>query len=836
MLSLVHTFLAATHYCDVCLYVQVAITVYFAVILCIYVLGVQAVLETKHHRLGPDVKLQVYNQFTFDEAKPIHYAPPEVPTHSDFKDESSVPPSPIIKKVSHVMANFLQKCTPSIGKHLEELHVTINIDVEDASEVGFIHILPSKGSEEVRNWREECDAKIASFFKDLDSSSLSVQPELLPKVKEIIEESSSGTSLCIGFAKDDTTLHVAGKSKEVTKFIEEIKHIEDTELTRKDNISLDAKKIIYIEAQLDDLKENHPDVSFEIIPDDNAIIVTGKREDIEVFKKSVKQIKFSSVTVPLSREMLDFLFSVKDHNIVRKLLQDQGDDSCAPYFDQESRELFIVASDKPTANRLAKHLQQSMDYEVIRNPNKATEDKQFLALCDQLEEVNDVYIEILPTEIRIAGRCEHTKAIKQNLEEYIQKKYFGKRKIEVKQGCWRFISQHLRQEWNNITRKLNNTEYEDVMVQFPIITDDNPTILLEGEESLITVLFKEITELIESVCTNDNSPLNLNRPGLLQFLETQNAKLAIKGIEHSVPAYIEVTIKTLETGNETNPTKVINEVCNGATKEGRRVILIKGEIENFRVDVIVNAANVELHHGAGVALAISKRGGPKIQEDSRNFIRANGKLLDGDVVIREVVGDLPCKRIIHAAGPVWQGGTHLEDRMLKRVCTKSLALAAGENYESISFPAISSGRFKFPLNVCANAIIEAFCAWSEEFPHAPLKDIYVVVHDHAVRAFSDAMKKHLTLFPRQHHLPKTSVVSTPSTTPVGKKKKTYKTNTAVSDDVTVTSSLATTMSVTTKSAKLVPIEVHRGELLKQKVNFTIVYLYCILSLATHNKR
>ena len=141
-------------------------------------------------------------------------------------------------------------------------------------------------------------------------------------------------------------------------------------------------------------------------------------------------------------------------------------------------------------------------------------------------------------------------------------------------------------------------------------------------------------------------------------------------------------------------------------------------------------------------------------------------MLDGDAILRDEVGSLPCKKIIYAVGPTWQGGGHLEDRILKRACIKSLRLA--QNYESISFPAISSGLFKFPLNVCANTIIHAFCTWSEEFPHAALRDIYVIV-------FS------------QDHLPTASVVAIPAT-PVSsnkQKKKKHKGNPGASDDVTV---------------------------------------------------
>ena len=189
--------------------------------------------------------------------------------------------------------------------------------------------------------------------------------------------------------------------------------------------------------------------------------------------------------------------------------------------------------------------------------------------------------------------------------------------IELSKGHWRFISQHLKQQWDKITEKLSSSQYEDVMAQFPLYADDNPVILLEGEQLLISALQEEINALISSVCTND-PPMLINRPGLFQFLNTKQAKFTIKGIEASIPAYIEITIKALQEADEVNDENIrtTNEVLIGTTKEGKRVILIKGEIENLKVDVIVNAANSQLSHGSGVALALSKKGGPKIQKDS----------------------------------------------------------------------------------------------------------------------------------------------------------------------------------------------------------------------------
>ena len=75
--------------------------------------------------------------------------------------------------------------------------------------------------------------------------------------------------------------------------------------------------------------------------------------------------------------------------------------------------------------------------------------------------------------------------------------------------------------------------------------------------------------------------------------------------------------------------------------------------------------------------------------------------------------------------PGRQGGTHFEDKVLNKACIKSLRLA--HNFDCVSFPAISSGAVDFPLNVCVNTMIRAFCAWSEEFPNVKLRYIYIYI-------------------------------------------------------------------------------------------------------------
>src|SRR5918993_4848365 len=127
--------------------------------------------------------------------------------------------------------------------------------------------------------------------------------------------------------------------------------------------------------------------------------------------------------------------------------------------------------------------------------------------------------------------------------------------------------------------------------------------------------------------------------------------------------------------------------------------LIKGDITDQNVDVIVNPANSYLKHGGGVAGAIVRKGGKIIQTESDKI----GFVPVGSSVIT-TSGELPCNAIIHTVGPKMGEGN--EDFKLSKSINSSLSLASATGYTSISIPAISSGIFGFPKDRCADILLD----------------------------------------------------------------------------------------------------------------------------------
>ncbi len=168
------------------------------------------------------------------------------------------------------------------------------------------------------------------------------------------------------------------------------------------------------------------------------------------------------------------------------------------------------------------------------------------------------------------------------------------------------------------------------------------------------------------------------------------------------------------------------------------VEIVKEDITKQAVDCIVNAANSSLQHGGGVALAISRNGGYKIQEESNEYIRKNGKVTTGEVAVTKA-GDLKASYIIHAVGPIWHGGKNNEDSLLYNAFINSLKKAEELGCSSIAIPAISSGIYGFPIKRCAKVFNNAL----KDFLKSEPKNLKIVkvcdIRENVINTFKEEL-------------------------------------------------------------------------------------------------
>jgi O-acetyl-ADP-ribose deacetylase len=165
---------------------------------------------------------------------------------------------------------------------------------------------------------------------------------------------------------------------------------------------------------------------------------------------------------------------------------------------------------------------------------------------------------------------------------------------------------------------------------------------------------------------------------------------------------------------------------------GKKLRLVVGDITKIRVDAIVNAANSGLRGGGGVDGAIHRAGGPAIMRDLDEIRASSGGCPTGSAVVTGASA-LPAQYVFHAVGPIYHDGLHGEPEHLANCYRKCLELAEQHGVRSISFPAISTGVYGYPLEEAARIALETIASRLQN-PDCPVQDVLIVLYDQGAYA------------------------------------------------------------------------------------------------------
>ncbi len=164
-----------------------------------------------------------------------------------------------------------------------------------------------------------------------------------------------------------------------------------------------------------------------------------------------------------------------------------------------------------------------------------------------------------------------------------------------------------------------------------------------------------------------------------------------------------------------------------------RIEILQGDLTEMDVDAIVNAANNDLQLGGGVAGAIRRKGGPRIQAECDDI----GTIPVGGAAIT-TGGNLKARHVIHAAS--MQLGGRASAQALRNSTAHALRIAAQQGLKTIAFPAVGTGIAGFPLRECAGIMLR------EVARHlagpTPVEKVYFVLFDpEALEAFQKAFRE-----------------------------------------------------------------------------------------------
>ena len=166
---------------------------------------------------------------------------------------------------------------------------------------------------------------------------------------------------------------------------------------------------------------------------------------------------------------------------------------------------------------------------------------------------------------------------------------------------------------------------------------------------------------------------------------------------------------------------------------GKMLQLAQGDITTFHADAIANAANSGLRGGGGVDGAIHRAGGPAIMDECRKI----GGCPTGEARIT-TAGRLPAQYVIHAVGPIWNGGGRREADLLASAYRYSMRLAEERGLASVALPSISTGAYGYPLDEAANIALRAVVEHLQQ-PGSVRTVTFVLFTQDTLRAYEAAL-------------------------------------------------------------------------------------------------
>jgi O-acetyl-ADP-ribose deacetylase (regulator of RNase III) len=173
---------------------------------------------------------------------------------------------------------------------------------------------------------------------------------------------------------------------------------------------------------------------------------------------------------------------------------------------------------------------------------------------------------------------------------------------------------------------------------------------------------------------------------------------------------------------------------------GRIIELLEGDITRVPVDAIANAANSALSGGGGVDGAIHRAGGMEIMRELDAVRSRMGRCHTGGAVATGA-GRLPAQYVFHAVGPVYRDGAHGEPELLAACYRSCFALAQERGVKTISFPAISTGVYGYPMEGAAEIAVREAVSQLARNDSVVERVVFVLFGRHAYEAFQAALQR-----------------------------------------------------------------------------------------------
>ncbi|XP_072026034.1 protein mono-ADP-ribosyltransferase PARP14-like [Amphiura filiformis] len=616
---------------------------------------------------------------------------------------------------------------PNIERDMKKESAMIIWPADDKR--GAIRIRPvqQKGiSVEWRHWKDHVSQRLGDIFSEFVIEEISVSEPFWDEVCKKLD-SSQYDEIHPLYSTERKTILLRGPLAQVKRCKSEMQttekdlqkavELEKQRVKKTMKTSPERFKLFFLCQIKDNISKKWQNVIISADSKSHEIFIEGLKADVAEVQADIyarfdlltrQNIRASPSRVEFIKheeDKLHEIFSSRNINAACQITRQEAEVVGASAQDVERAMAFIK-------DELSEDSIPFQDVEIFQSQKGS-------ALLDDVNKGKSVL-----ATVNQMGKCVDLSGFKSHVEKeatrirvFINKNAVDQHFIPLPRGKLRYLDLHANEEF----KSLGQYQHPTVEIRTELRGSNRGVKVIGTDQGLQSVI-PSLTNLTDSILERQHP---ITKPGIQELLGQANGKNFLERVQKDCQCVIESTDTDDEEEHpfdQEGPPRMKSRVLLSQTApNGCQLKICHGDLTTERVDAIVNAANTDLRHVGGLAKAIVEEGGHIIQRESDAILRNLGRSLYTGQAVVTGPGNLPCRHIIHVAGPRWpigkryskSSGQRTQEEDLLYDATKSvLKEATRRNLSSISLPAISSGIYGFPYQLCAKTMLDAvldFC-------------------------------------------------------------------------------------------------------------------------------
>ncbi|XP_064602045.1 protein mono-ADP-ribosyltransferase PARP14-like [Liolophura sinensis] len=612
-----------------------------------------------------------------------------------------------------------------------------------------------KNRQQIARWKETVSHAVAEFMKVFQVQKVDCLQETWPQIIERLKSPQFDLKAGGLIIPNDqsSTIVVVGHRQMVEKCVQDVETLKkgiEGEIERQKKSIKEVKDLKHFELlylKIQRLKETVQTVEIKLCFQQNQIEFVGLPTDIDLAKVTMYELLHSkkSFKLDLSPCICEFM---KSGGVKKFLAEKLREKSVKAVWDlQETHVTVFAATDKHLVEgtQLIKTNLTEAEINIKEESSPLLSSQPWHNMVNQLKEMHPGLIQIIlksdNTQVNIVTTSDLMGEAQEVVQGFLKENTIISELCQLDSGTARFVDRYKREEIKSLEAQL-----QQFSVSIEVKTHDKGSGLqVKGSELGIRQAKVKLEEMTGKVTSKR---YHVDKPGYPKYLISEKGMEFLSTVELKHQVVICESSKQDASMAEEEFVMVSKQSSDKHTIKAsvslpgnRTIMVVKGDMTKYRVDAMVNAANDRLQHIGGLAAAILRKGGPSIQAESDVYISEHGKLLEGNVAMTGS-GNLPCKAVIHAVGPIWRGGQQTEEDLLGEAVFESLDAASEKGLRSISIPALSTGVFGYPLAPAVNIIVKSILDFFKEEPKSSVGEVHLIdVGDRTVMEFVTALVK-----------------------------------------------------------------------------------------------